>query len=72
MKELFNYVGLVWVALMILKALDHLTWGWLATLFFPVWFPVATTLAAIVCVLILVIAVVLLLLILTCCGIFRE
>ena len=72
MKDFVNYVSLAWLALMILKALDYLTWSWLATLFFPVWFPVGITLACIVCILAIVIVTIVLLLILGCCGVFRD
>ena len=41
-------VGLAWIALIILKAMGHLSWGWLTILLFPVWCPLAIGLAAII------------------------
>jgi len=72
MKALISNIGLVWLALVILKALDHIVWAWPVVLFFPVWFPVATALAVIACVLIFIVFIVLLLLVLGCFGVFRE
>jgi hypothetical protein len=55
-------IGLVWITLVILKALECLTWKWGIVLLFPIWFPIiaglAVLAASIVIVLIIVILVV--------------
>ena len=43
--------GLIWIILIILKAMGYLTWGWIPVLFFPLWFPFALILAIIAIVL---------------------
>ena len=66
-------IGLAWIVLIVLKALGHLSWGWALTLLFPIWFPIALTLASIAIVLIgvccLVLLVVVVATILSLCGI---
>jgi len=41
----FSAVGLVWLALVVLKALNHIAWSWLVVLTFPVWISIVLLIA---------------------------
>lgn len=45
----FGFI-LVWISLIILKALGDLTWSWLAVLLFPVWLPILIAIAIMCCI----------------------
>jgi len=72
MNDTLNYMGLVWVSLVILKVLGYLNWGWIVTLFFPIWFSIAIFLAYFAVIVAIILAVLLLLLIFSLCGGFRD
>jgi len=64
-KVVLNYISLAWLLLIALKALEHLSWGWVSVLFFPLWFPIALVLACMAIGVALLIAFVVLLIILS-------
>ena len=66
-------LGIVWIVLIILKAMGHLTWGWIPILLFPIWFPFALILAVIIIALGFVLAIGIIILVAACilklCGV---
>jgi len=68
-SEGIGVVGLAWLVLIVLKALGHLTWGWMAIVFFPVWFTIGVALIFCSIGLIGLLFLILVCAILTLCGI---
>jgi len=69
-------VGLAWIALIILKALGILTWGWVSVLLFPIWFPIALVIGTVALVILLVMALaafsVVIITMLVICGVLNA
>ena len=48
MKEQgLSIYGVLWMILIVLKAVGSLNWGWITVLLFPIWFPILSFFAVI-------------------------